>query len=222
MIRRPRRVSERSKGCCSFPLWAWASFAASAPGWVPRLTDAWERERLGWEPPRAVRPAGAAVAASAEHALRAALLLLCADDALPPYLRPGPVFYDVCAPLSDEQMAGIDGDSLQLPLALAFLSALTHRPLSGAMGATGAVGIGEAMEHLPVEPVGAVPAKARAFFASFESERDAAAPCFLVPTGGEERAGTSRTTPVATLRDAVAAAFPEGLPRHRSVSPAAV
>ena len=166
----------------------------------------WRRERLGWEPPRAVRPVAPAIAASATRALRAALLLLCAEDALPPDLRPGTIYFDVCAPLADDQIAGVAGESLEVPLTLAMLSALTRQPIAVGVGATGAIGIDESAGRLSVEPVGELAAKATAFFADVQVA-NTPSPRFLVPEETGELA-LDGVTPVATLRDAVALALP--------------
>src|SRR5207245_1071377 len=80
---------------------------------------------------------------------------------LPDGLRPVRLYYDVCSPfLKDATLENVAGDSLGLPLALAFLSVLLGVAVHPDAGATGAVGeedVGDA-----VRPVSHVPQKAAA------------------------------------------------------------
>jgi predicted ATPase len=110
----------------------------------------------GWPEPIPVRPVAEAVAASAGQALRAAAALLCREGLLPPGLTPAPVYFDVCAPdLPETAFSGISGDSLGLPFALAFLSALCGVPLPSDLAATGAL----AADACTVSEVGWLPEK---------------------------------------------------------------
>lgn len=119
-----------------------------------------------WPDPIPVRPVGEDTRRAARAALGAALTLLEEQGALPPTLRPMPLYFDVCAPeLCEAQMEGVAGGSLGLPLALAFLSTLLQKPFPGNVGATGEVGVGVDAADT-VEAVLRVEEKARALRAA--------------------------------------------------------
>lgn len=118
-----------------------------------------------WRDPLPLRPLGAELAASAQEAFAAALEYLEISDCLFAPLLPAPIVFDICLPLgavvdhscasnraasdescpetipqsSDAILERATGASLGLPLALAFLSALSGLPLPGDLGATGAI-----------------------------------------------------------------------------------
>ena len=160
-----------------------------------------------WPAPIPIRGVSASVEASAGHALTETLRLLCLSGALPVGLRPGAVFYDVvCPDISDEQAAAITGDSLALPLAIAFVSALTGCPVSPRWGATGALSSGE--DSCRVLPVGSVHEKAVAF-AEHCRMTGIEAGILIVPSLPVGVAPQVGVHPSETLRDAVCRAIPE-------------
>ncbi|MBC7809445.1 MAG: adenylate/guanylate cyclase domain-containing protein, partial [Akkermansiaceae bacterium] len=91
-----------------------------------------------WDPPSAIHPVSDDLEASARKALEAALhlLLFVCPGETPPF--PARIFWGVDE-VSNSILEATSGDSLQLPLALAFLSALTRLPIAFDIGATGAI-----------------------------------------------------------------------------------
>ncbi len=94
-----------------------------------------------WAAPIAVRAVSEEVLLSAQSAFAAALWTIEHECDLPAPLWPAPLYFDVAAPgLAEGDLQRVSGDSLGLPLALAFLSALLTAPLRSNIAATGAVG----------------------------------------------------------------------------------
>ncbi len=126
-----------------------------------------------WEPPACVHPVSPDLQLSARNAFEAALRLLlfvCPGESVP---FPSRVFWGVDG-IEDATIEATAGDSLGLPLLLAFVSALGGLPVPSDVGATGAL--------LPpdrVAPVGFVDEKCAAFRA-----RRGPAARFLTPADG--------------------------------------
>jgi predicted ATPase len=161
-------------------------------------------EMAAWAPPVAVRPVSPSIERSAARALVQALTMLCEADEAPPGLAPGLLFYDVCCPeLSDSQMESVSGESLELPLALAFLSALLGRSFDAGVGATGALGDCDAGDA-PVRAVGNVAEKAAAF-RSFTDAKGFYPSIFLAPKTGAE---PSEVVAVSSLGEAAVLLLP--------------
>ncbi len=113
-----------------------------------------------WERPVPVQPMSPDLEASANRAFDAVLhtLLFVSPDGNPP--TPRVVYWSVDGAEAGG-LAATSGDSLELPLALAFLSALTGIPVPTVVGATGAI-----RDPDRVAPVGFVAAKRNAYFAA--------------------------------------------------------
>ena len=126
-----------------------------------------------WEQPIAVHPVSADLQNSAQKALDTALYLLlfvCPSDNPP---APSQLFWGIES-IEDAILGSTAGDSLQLPLTLAFLSALSGLPVESHTGATGAVRSPER-----IGAVGFVEAKREAFLSRQESGA-----LFLTPNDG--------------------------------------
>jgi predicted ATPase/Flp pilus assembly protein TadD len=94
-----------------------------------------------------VRTVGPEIRGAARDALASALAALERFLPLPKGLRPVRLYYDVSSPyLEDAVLENAAGNSLGLPLTLAFLSALLDAPISPLFGATGAVGVDSAAD----------------------------------------------------------------------------
>ena len=176
-----------------------------------------------WPEPIPVRPVSESIAASARDALSVALRLLsaCGDLAAPVY--PAPVYFDVaCADVEDAVLEATAGDSLGLPLSLAFLSALSGMAIPVDVAATGAVaggggGSSGGGPDAAVRSVSHVQDKARALlaadvtlvFAPPSSPGEEAVPGVVrVETVG---AAARRISPrLAALLDSAATAFAGG------------
>lgn len=87
----------------------------------------------GWPDPVSVIPLAPEVSRSAQTALAAALAVVESSCLSCPWISPAPLYFMV------EGAQEARGDSLTLPLALAFLSALTRLPLPANLGATGTI-----------------------------------------------------------------------------------
>lgn len=86
-----------------------------------------------WPQPTPVLPVAPDVMVSAQTALVAALAVIEDSTLCCPWLCPAPLYFVV------EGAEEASGESLTLPLMLAFLSALTRLPLHGDLGATGTI-----------------------------------------------------------------------------------
>jgi predicted ATPase len=160
-----------------------------------------------------VRPISPPVEASARVALAIAERMAPGNTAV--------LAYDVCvADLSESAAGWVAGESLELPLLLAFLSALTRAPVSTGLGATGALSDGTAGDTA-VLPVGRVAEKAAAWR---EAHGRTARMQFLappVPTGRDPRG----VLPVPTASEAANVAFSDASAprtRRRRAAPAAI
>jgi predicted ATPase/class 3 adenylate cyclase len=105
-----------------------------------------------WPDPIPVGVVSPDIAASARKALAAALRLI-ERSSLPDLPRPAPIYYALMLPVDSDILPAVAGDSLGLPLALAFLSALTGLPLRTDRGTTGALGRRDVHSVSPVERI---------------------------------------------------------------------
>ena len=133
-----------------------------------RLTAAWASPAYaaapfyGWPDPQTLRPTSDMMQHTGRVALAAALAFLQnRPGGLPPNLTPRALVWDTCLlNLPDALLEGTHGDSLQLPLALVFLSLLLKVPLSPHLAATGKLGASETPQKVAALPVGFTAEKA--------------------------------------------------------------
>ncbi|MBC8137308.1 MAG: hypothetical protein H8F28_15620 [Fibrella sp.] len=128
-----------------------------------------------WQHPVAVHPVSPDLEASAQRAFEAALqliLFVCPGEQPP---APALVFWGADG-VEDAVAQTTAGDSLQLPLTLSFVSALTRLPVASRVGATGAV-----QTSGRLSPVGFVDEKGEAFLA-----RHGEGSVFLTPDDGAD------------------------------------
>ncbi|MBC8103789.1 MAG: hypothetical protein H7Z41_14535, partial [Cytophagales bacterium] len=178
-----------------------------------------------WRAPQTVRDASPAVTASAAAAFAAAHTLIGHHSGalISAPLVPAPLYFDLCCleeddaaaaavqgsdraptPPGDALLAAVAGESLALPLALAFLSALLDLPVRSELGATGALSSAGPDTSGRLVPVEWVFEKAGAHLRRFPRGR------FLYPADGrEEKDGIAwqtvapgSRTPVETLAQA--------------------
>ena len=178
-----------------------------------------------WSTPIATRPIAASTQQAAQNALVAALALLTQARALPPLLRPCPLFFDVWTPDLPAAFAeGVSGPSLELPLTLCFVSALAGVPLDPFLGATGALGRVNP-DSLAIAPVGHTVEKAEALWRLARTHAAPAAvfaPRFLVPVPDRQEqggAGEWLPTPVSTLWEVAQLGLPPPAGQWTPASP---
>jgi predicted ATPase/class 3 adenylate cyclase len=170
------------------------------------------RDAPRWPFPRSVRPVSPDIRSASFAAQAAALAVVerFSDALLSAPLWPGPLYFDVCcsdtaAVLDDAVVGAVVGESLGLPLALAFLSALISVPVIPGIGATGALGsaLGGQADVGAVRPVGWAPAKAAAHAARFPGS------VFLAPAAEPATVTVADVAPrpVHTVVDAASAAM---------------
>ncbi len=159
--------------------------------------DAARKNTTHWPAPRPLRAVSAELENAGHVALAAALAALRnSPSGLPEALRPEGIVWDLCLPGEVDALAqNAQGDSLQLPLALAFLSLLTNTPLPATWAATGALASNNRLDEngcgVAIRSVGFVDAKARALEILGPKHR------FLVPAESSETGViTSSTTRV--------------------------
>ena len=154
----------------------------------------------GWSPVVVVHPVSTVLHESAQKAFDAALhvLLFARPGNTPPI--PAPLFWGIDG-IDDATASGTVGDSLQLPLALAFVSALSKLPVAATVGATGAMNTPDT-----IAPVGFTGKKRAAFcYAHGEAARfltvsDGATLAEIVPQIGDAwQTRFKETHPVPTF-----------------------